>query len=219
MPTNEAPSTDTHARSLCWSCRQEIDAGPFCKHCVKIQPVEGLGNYFTMFGIEKTFDLNPADLKEKFFELSRKFHPDFYSTKSTQERTVARNNTAHLNTALKVLSDPIHRAEYLLSLVSGSFSSAPTPPQELFEDILEAGQYLDQPTLSENDREALTRAGDNFRTRQQELVDSLDKLFKGLLNGDTDLKGEIESRLNNIKYLRTILNRIDSAPLGKSLNE
>jgi molecular chaperone HscB len=212
MPTDNLPRADmSSAHSLCWSCRQESGSGPFCVHCVKIQPVQDMGDYFDLFGIERSFVVDPDSIKKTFFELSRKFHPDFYAGHTEEEKIVARDNTAYLNAAFKVLSDPIHRAEYLLSLTSGSFSSAPAPPQELFEEILEIGELLENSEPSAEQRERLTQAGDNFRTRQQDLIDSLEGLFSKLLNGNREIKGEIEACLNSIKYLRAIMLRIDKA--------
>jgi molecular chaperone HscB len=216
MPTNEIPpiGSASDARSLCWSCREEPGAGPFCAHCVRIQPITALGDYFALFGLEKSYMLDPAKLKNTFYELSRKFHPDYYSGHLPEEQRLARDNTAYLNNALNTLSDPLKRAEYLLSLLSGSYSGSPSPPQELFEEILEVGDLLETDSLSQSQRNLLESARDNFRVRQQELFDSLAPLFIELKTGSTIARVGIESRLNNIKYLRTILARIDQA-LGK----
>lgn len=216
MSTNNATHSHNHdAHSLCWACREEAGSGPFCKNCVKIQPVEEFGNYYTLFDLEPTFRVSAAELKRNFYKMSRKFHPDYYSSKSPEEQTFARNNTAYLNTALQVLSDPILRAEYLLSLVAGSFSSSPTPPRELFEEILEIGELLlDAKTLSPEDEKKLAEVETNFASRQRELIESLDELFLNLLDGDKSAKDEIVMRLNNIKYLRTVLKRIQNTRNG-----
>jgi molecular chaperone HscB len=199
------------AQHLCWSCREETGYHPFCRHCIKIQPAEDLGDYFSLFHLDRTFVIDPEQLRRPFYELSRKFHPDFYSRRSADEQTLARNNTAYLNQALKVLSDPIRRAEYLLSLMAGSCSSNPTPPQELFEEILAVGEVLLNDFLSADDRRKLMGAAGAFRSRQTALIGSLAPLFNRLRDGDQSTKAEIESRLNNIKYLRTILARIEHA--------
>jgi len=219
MPAGNLPRIDmSSAHHLCWSCRQEIGAGPFCKHCVKIQPVEELGNYFTLFGLEKSFDVDVADIKKTFFELSRKFHPDFFTIQSEEERLLARNNTAYLNNALKVLSDPVGRAEYLLSLVAGTFKSNPAPPQELFEEILEIGDLLKKSSLTDKDRDRLNRARDKFKVQQGKLIESLSPLFARLLNGDNDIKKDITSCLDQIKYLRKTSARIVMVLMGSGNN-
>lgn len=220
MPVNDSPQTETSsARSLCWSCRQDTGEGPFCKHCIKIQPVDELGNYFDLFGFGRSFEINQDDLRKKFFALSRKFHPDYYSSGQDEEQKLARDNTAYLNNALKILSDPVQRAEYLLSLVSGSYASSPTPPQELFEEILEVGELLENQSLSIDENTRLANARESFRQRQNELADSLAELFSQLLSGDDGVKGEIESMLNQIKYLHKTGARIEAALMEIDENE
>jgi len=195
-------------KHLCWSCKDEPGEGPFCEHCVKIQPVEALGGYFDVFGLDKTFVIDTAKLKKQFIELSRKFHPDFYIGKSDEERELAGSNSAYINSALKTLSDPMKRAEYLLHRVAGGFTANPSPPRELFEEILEIGELLMEDDLSNEDRSRLQEAQAEFTARHDALLASLEGLFDTLLAGDMTVKSDIESRLNNIKYLKTILGRI-----------
>jgi len=219
MPAGDLHQADiSSAHHLCWACRQEAGQGPFCKHCVKIQPVEELGNYFTLFGLEKSFDIDPVKIKKTFFELSRKFHPDFYTVQSDEERLVARNNTAYLNTALKVLSNPVERAEYLLSLVAGTFKSNPSPPQDLFEEILEIGDLLDKKSLTAGQKDKLNKVLTKFNNQKEKLIDSLSPLFARLLGGEVDVKDEITSHLDHIKYLKKTSARIATVLTGSGDN-
>ncbi|MEZ5360044.1 MAG: Fe-S protein assembly co-chaperone HscB [Candidatus Zixiibacteriota bacterium] len=194
---------------LCWSCKEEVGEGPFCSHCVKIQPLEEVSDYFALFGLEPHYKIDPADLQKPFIELSRKMHPDFYGQLSDSEQVIARDNTAYLNMAYGVLKDPIKRADYLLSLKAGNTKSNPTPPQDLFDEILETGELLMNDILSADEIKQLNRTKNDFTVRQRELLDSLAPHFDKLLNGHNSAKTEVESRLNNVKYLRTIIRRIE----------
>jgi molecular chaperone HscB len=211
MSNNVSVGDEAFARSLCWSCRQEVGTGPFCRHCVKIQPIEILGNYFHLFGLQKSFNINPTGLRKLFLDLSRKFHPDFYADHSHEEQEVARDNAAYLNNAFNVLSDPVKRAEYLLTLESGTFSSSPAPPKDLFEEILEVGELLENKSPTGDEEKRLHDSGATFRNRLQELTDSLEGQFTRLLDGDKEIKPDIESVLNDVKYLQKTLARIDEA--------
>jgi molecular chaperone HscB len=202
------PFDDIH--HLCWSCKEEVGPGPFCKHCVRIQRVDDFSNYFRLFNLEKSFSIDEELLKKRFYDLSRQFHPDFYSVRSDSERSIACDNTAHLNQALKVLSDPIKRADYLLSMTVGNTPGNPTPPQELFDEILEVGDILLSESLDENERNQLMDTLKHFRELKNELVQSLHPLFEKLLKNKTEVADQIESTLNNIKYLRTITGRIET---------
>lgn len=197
------------AHHLCWSCRQESGDGPFCRRCIKIQPVGQMGNYFHLFGLAQDFAVNPAGLRQTFYELSRKFHPDFYSGQSETERELARANSAYLNTAFKTLMDPLLRAEYLLALRASGYHPHPSPPADLFEEILEVGDVLEQEELGDDNRAVLAKAGKRFVQRRQDQVASLTDLFARLLAGDESMIEKIEAALNEIRYCRTIIGRIE----------
>lgn len=208
-PDGRVMTLDGAARHLCWSCREETDRGPFCAHCIKIQPAEQMGDYFALFGLPRRYGLDGAALKNKFLELSRKFHPDFYAGKSEQERELARDNSAYLNAAFRTLADPIKRAEYLLACRARGYRVNLVPPQELFEEILTAGELLESAQLTADEASTLRETGRAFAVRRAERIDSLTGLFDRLLDGDDAAKAEVENRLNEIKYLRTIGDRIE----------
>lgn len=194
---------------LCWSCREEIGKGPFCLSCVKIQRLGEQENYFSIFGLELKYNIDQKRLKESFYELSKKLHPDFFTTASETERLYARDNSAIINKGLETLSDPIKRADYLLGLEKGNISSNPTPPQELFEEILEAGELLAEPTESGSTAMgALKEIDQKFDAYNQTLLESLSNLFEQAHDSDDKIRSEIEACLDNIKYLRTITTRV-----------
>lgn len=133
------------ARSMCWHCQSEVSGEYFCDRCVKVQPVSKELDYFTCFGFPRRLSIDQQKLETKFYELSRAFHPDFYQNKSGEEQTISLGNSAMLNTAYRTLRDPIQRAEYLLDLEAGAVKDIrTTPPADLFEEILELQDTLDE---------------------------------------------------------------------------
>lgn len=133
------------ARSMCWHCQSEIAGEYFCDRCVKVQPVSKDTDYFTCLGFPRRLSVDPQQLEAKFYEMSRAFHPDFYQGKSETEQAISLSNAATLNTAYRTLRDPIQRAEYLLDLEAGSVKDIRTsPPNDLFEEILELQETLDE---------------------------------------------------------------------------
>ena len=143
------------ARSMCWHCQSEMAGEYFCDRCVKVQPVSKDLDYFTCFGLPRRLTLDPQTLETKFYELSRAFHPDFYQNKSDEEQTISLGNSAMLNTAYRTLRDPIQRAEYLLDLEAGSVKDIrTTPPADLFEEILELQDTLDEFRASDRTSES-----------------------------------------------------------------
>lgn len=173
------------ARSMCWHCQSAITGEYFCERCVKVQPVSKEADYFTCLGFPRRLTLDPKKLEAKFYELSRTFHPDFYQTKSSAEQTISLGNAAVLNTAYRTLRDPIQRAEYLLGLEAGSVKNIRTsPPADLFEEILELQDTLEEYRSSTRDsqqgrelRAALENEQQALEQRKQEMDVQLQQLF------------------------------------------
>ncbi|MGZ8405217.1 MAG: Fe-S protein assembly co-chaperone HscB [Nitrospira sp.] len=158
------------ARSMCWHCQSEVTGEYFCDRCVKVQPVSKETDYFTCLGSPRRLMLDPQKLEAKFYELSRTFHPDFYQTKSADEQTISLSNAAVLNTAYRTLRDPIQRAEYLLALETGSVKDIRTsPPADLFEEILDLQDTLEEYRASERDSDQGHRLRATLQTEQEAL--------------------------------------------------
>lgn len=73
-------------------------------------------NYFTMFELPESIDLDVNKLTERFQALQRQSHPDKFATHSESERIQALQFAATINQGYQALRNPIQRAEYLLLL-------------------------------------------------------------------------------------------------------
>jgi molecular chaperone HscB len=174
------------ARSMCWHCQSEVAGEYFCDRCVKVQPVSKETDYFTCLGFPRRLTIDPQQLEAKFYEMSRAFHPDFYQGKSDTEQAISLSNAATLNTAYRTLRDPLQRAEYLLDLEAGSVKDIRTsPPSDLFEEILELQETLDEYRETErgSPKEQTLRAKLGaeraaLEQRQQDMETQLLQLFR-----------------------------------------
>lgn len=212
---------------MCWHCQSEVSGEYFCDRCVKVQPVSKELDYFTCFGIPRRLSIDAQQLETKFYELSRAFHPDFYQNKSDAEQTISLGNSAMLNTAYRTLRDPIQRAEYLLDLEAGSVKNIrTTPPADLFEEILELQDTLDEfrasdrtsdaaaalRTRLQSERTSLEHRQRNMETQIQRLFDQWDALQdrgeateQARTERDRILK-EMRDLLSNRTYVKNIVN-------------
>mgnify|MGYP001194557406 FL=1 len=158
------------ARSMCWHCQSEVSGEYFCDRCVKVQPVSKETDYFTCFGFPRRLTIDPGKLEAKFYELSRAFHPDFYQNKSETEQSISLGNAATLNSAYRTLRDPIQRVEYLLDLEAGSVKEIRnSPPADLFEEILELQDTLDEYRASDRASDAGQQLRTTLQAEQQTL--------------------------------------------------
>ena len=73
-------------------------------------------NYFELFNLPVSFDVDLSTLPQTYQQLQRLTHPDRFASGSEQEKLVAIQKNAQVNDAYSVLKSPLSRAEYLLNL-------------------------------------------------------------------------------------------------------
>lgn len=73
-------------------------------------------NYFELFGLPATYDVDSADLASRYRELQKRFHPDRFASATESERRLAMQMTSQINAAHQTLRDPVQRGRYLLGL-------------------------------------------------------------------------------------------------------
>lgn len=73
-------------------------------------------DYFELFNIPVSLYVDKDSIKKKFYELSRKYHPYFYSQASEEEQAEVLEKSAMLNKAFKVFNDPSETIKYVLQL-------------------------------------------------------------------------------------------------------
>jgi len=73
-------------------------------------------NYFQLFNISESFELDLDSLAETYRELQVEAHPDRFSNAGEQEKLRAVQLSSYLNEAYATLKLPLQRAGYLLSL-------------------------------------------------------------------------------------------------------
>ena len=100
-------------------------------------------NYFELFEIPVQLKVEKASLPHKFFDLSRKYHPDFFVNGSEQERTNALERSALLNMAFKTFQNPDETIRYVLRLkrLLEEEEKYELPPDFLME-VLEINEEL-----------------------------------------------------------------------------
>lgn len=71
-------------------------------------------NYFELFGIPVQLKLDAPALRQRFFELSRQFHPDYFAQADAGAQAHALEQSALLNKAYKTLTSDDERLRYVL---------------------------------------------------------------------------------------------------------
>lgn len=71
-------------------------------------------NYFDFYEIEEKFFIDEEALKQKFYALSKKYHPDFHASKSEEEQDRLLELSSINNQAYKALQNFNSRLEHIL---------------------------------------------------------------------------------------------------------
>lgn len=79
-------------------------------------------NFFELFGLSVTYDVNLNQVQQQYMALQKKVHPDNFVNGSNQEKRISMQQTSWINEAQTTLKDPVLRAIYLLKLNGVDFS-------------------------------------------------------------------------------------------------
>src|SRR5438876_9162939 len=141
-------------------------------------------DYFEVFGLPRQLGIDTLALEKTFHELSRKYHPDYFTTASPSEKTQAVRMTALLNDAYRTLRHPVRRVEYLLSLYGFKPDSSKVP-QALLMEVFEINERLEEvkagsASLEEADslRAQIKEKRERFDSELQEASLEWDELMK-----------------------------------------
>jgi molecular chaperone HscB len=100
-------------------------------------------NYFEFYELPVLFHVNEKEVKRKFYELSKRYHPDFFANESEEKQHEILELSTLNNKAYQVLSHPIKRIEYILGLnnlmVEGDKYQL---PQDFLMDMMDVNEAL-----------------------------------------------------------------------------
>lgn len=72
-------------------------------------------NYFELFGLPQSFDVDMPALASAYRQLQHKMHPDRYAAATERDRRLAVQYSSLINEAYESLRSPVKRAYYLLA--------------------------------------------------------------------------------------------------------
>ncbi|TKB99302.1 Fe-S protein assembly co-chaperone HscB [Pedobacter cryotolerans] len=100
-------------------------------------------NYFELYNLPISFNPDQAVVKQQFYALSKKFHPDFYINESEEKQQEVLELSTLNNKAFQVLKDPQKRLHYVLELenqlVEGENYAL---PQDFLMEMMDVNETL-----------------------------------------------------------------------------
>ena len=176
-------------------------------------------DYFEVFGLPRVLGIDLRALEKTFHELSRKYHPDYFSTASAAEKTQAVRMTALLNDAYRTLRHPIRRVEYLLSLY-GLKADGSKVPQSLLMEVFEINERLEEvkaggaaPEEIDSLRAQIREKRERFDTELQQASQAWDELVKDGKTQDVLKKHlmKLAEILSESSYIRNLESELENA--------
>jgi molecular chaperone HscB len=185
-------------------------------------------DHFEVFGLPRRLGIDADALQRKFYELSRRSHPDFHQDAPAERQAEILATSAQLNAAYRALRDPIARIEYLVRLEEGRDTKEgatvkPKAPPELLEEMFEIQEALQEVKASE-------RAGGPDAAARQELAAQRGRLLARYREEESRLRGPLSEAWDHAgadaragviaafkealgvrAYLRTVIDDIDEA--------
>jgi molecular chaperone HscB len=206
------------APGQCWSCGEPRGAAEaLCGKCGKPQappPAGTLVDNFAVLGVSQNYQLDPAQLEERFRALSRKLHPDKFARGGPLERRYSLEQTTLLNNAYRNLKDPLQRAQHLLALHGVDASGEPAPgkprevvPMEFLEEAMADRERLLEAKLEGGPAE-VEKLAQEVRGKRDEVIARL----SAALRAEEWPKGaELVSRL---RYYARFLDEVEGRERG-----
>ncbi|KAI4454371.1 iron-sulfur cluster co-chaperone protein hscb [Holotrichia oblita] len=140
-------STQNTSLLKCWKCgieRKNV-SDLFCESCHSIQNPHEKGNYFKVFNLDVTYDVNQKALTNSYRKMQSVLHPDKFSNKSDIEKEISAEYSSLVNKAYNTLQTPIKRAIHLLSLNNETISEDnKSDNPEFLMEMMEVNEEIDE---------------------------------------------------------------------------
>jgi len=162
-----------------------------------LKPEESL-DYFKVFGLEKSFNVDILELSKTYKQLQRQLHPDKFGQAEDDEKDASEEWSALVNNGYKVLQKPLPRALYLLDTAGFNLEeeSIDIDPEFLGE-IMELNEEV-----VEADANDIKLLADTVKRKLDDYIDIIDVLFT---NGEFEKARE---QVAHMKYYSNVLDKI-----------
>jgi molecular chaperone HscB len=163
-------------------------------------------NYFELYNLTVSLSPDKAEVKKKFYELSRKYHPDFFTNENASDQSEALEKSAMVNKAYKVFNNPDETIKYVLqqkNLLVEEEKYA-LPPAFLME-MMDINEQADDAKVA-NDPEAATNLRSSILNIQSTLYAPVKHIIEDYKEGITTEKELLQ--VKDYYYKKKYLNRI-----------
>jgi len=163
-------------------------------------------------GLPHCFEIDSVELENRYQRLTLEMHPDFFGAAPEKQKRLSEKSSVMLNAAYSTLREPASRAGYLLSLFAkGKNLQTDKLPEGFLQDMFIFQESLDE-ILESSDQSALCKMNEDLQYRYNFIESKYASLFKKLETSpeNTEILQQLQTQLNTERYLRRLLDRINS---------
>lgn len=170
-------------------------------------------NYFELYDLPVSFTPDAVAVKKKYYELSRKYHPDRFTMTGDAERVEALRMAALNNDAYKTLSNADATMAYILKMYEllEDDEKYSLPPDFLME-MMELNEAISEYEMSPDDETAKKEALNMMESEASGWNEEVQPLIAKFNDGDTskELLLRVKDYYFRKKYLLRIQQRINT---------
>ena len=164
-------------------------------------------NYFEIFELPISLHIHQTDLKNKFYLLSRKYHPDFFVQENETEKDAALEMSSQLNKAYKIFQQPEETIKYVLQLkgLLEEEEKYQLSPDFLME-MMELNENLEDAKFN-SDVAFINKSKQAINTLEEEIYLPVKSIIVGFVDGVTATSDllKVKEYYFKKKYLKRIL--------------
>ncbi|MDD0823081.1 Fe-S protein assembly co-chaperone HscB [Mannheimia sp. AT1] len=135
-----------------------------------------MNNPFTLFDLPVQFQIDNAQLSERYLALQKQLHPDNFAHTSNAEQLAAVQKSADVNEALNILKDPILRAEAIIEIHTGESKNLEEKSMRDVEFLMQQLEWHEKLETIEHrqDETELTAFLKQIKTEQKAVLEQLE---------------------------------------------
>lgn len=164
-------------------------------------------DYFEFYGLPLGFNPDQQLVRQKFYELSKKYHPDFYINEDQAKQDEVLELSTLNNKAFQVLKDPQRRLHYVLSL-KGQLQDGENYvlPQSFLLEMMDVNEALLELEF-EPDADKLEEVKGQVAQIEQALNQELEALTRSFDQQEGDEEGKLKA-IKDLYYRNKYLQRL-----------
>lgn len=165
-------------------------------------------NYFSFYNLPFSLHVNQAELRKKFYDYSRKFHPDFHTQSSSEIQEEILHKSTLNNKAFETLSDRDRRIKYILEYKEQLEEGQNPIPQEFLMEMMEFNEALMELEMdfTQDAKLALHHKISSVSTELSQSISELDQADSILDNEAID---KLKSFYLKNQYLKNLFRKLD----------